>query len=116
MRLVADENVPLKAVLLLREKGHDVLSISESLPKTSDEDILKTAERDGRIILSFDKDFGELAFCSELPISCGIILLRIPLLSVDYITSIIVDAVQSRSDWAGHFAVVEPGRIRMREL
>jgi len=32
MRLMADENVPMKAVLLLREKGHDVLSISESLP------------------------------------------------------------------------------------
>ena len=116
MRLVADENVPMKAVLLLREKGHDVLSISESLPQTADEDILKAAERDGRIILSFDKDFGELAFCSGLPLTCGIILLRIPLLSVDYITTIIVDAVQSRSDWAGHFAVVEPGRIRMREL
>jgi hypothetical protein len=35
MRLVADENVPMKAVLLLREKGHDVLSISESLPQTA---------------------------------------------------------------------------------
>jgi predicted nuclease of predicted toxin-antitoxin system len=102
--------------LLLREKGHDVLSISESLPQTADEDILKMAERDCHIILSFDKDFGELAFCSELPVPFGIILLRIPLLSVDYITTIIVDAVQSSSDWAGHFAVVEPGRIRMREL
>ena len=39
MRLVVDENVPMKAVLLLREKGHDVLSISESLPQTADEDI-----------------------------------------------------------------------------
>jgi hypothetical protein len=85
MRLVADENVPMKAVLLFREKGHDVLSISESLPQTADEDILKTAERDG----------------SHNP---------------QLLTTIIVDAVQSRSDWAGHFAVVEPGRIRMREL
>ena len=116
MRLVADENIPMKAIILLREKGHDVLSISESLPQTADEEILEIAERDGRIILSFDKDFGELAFCSELPVTCGIILLRIPVLSADYLTTTIVDAVQSRSDLAGHFTVVEPGRIRMRKL
>jgi len=35
MRLVADENVPMKAVRSLREKGHEVLSISESLPQTA---------------------------------------------------------------------------------
>jgi hypothetical protein len=35
MRLLADENVPLKAVQLLREKGHDVLSISESMPQAT---------------------------------------------------------------------------------
>ncbi|OPY55374.1 MAG: hypothetical protein A4E49_00441 [Methanosaeta sp. PtaU1.Bin112] len=116
MRLLADENVPLKAVQLLREKGHDVLSICESMPQTADEDILEIAERDARIVLTFDKDFGDLAFCCGLLISCGIILFRIPLLPADYLTTTIVDAVESRSDWAGHFAVVEPGRIRMRKL
>jgi len=39
MRLVADENITMKAVLLLREKGHGVISISESLPQTADEQI-----------------------------------------------------------------------------
>ena len=43
MRLVADENIPMKAIILLREKGHDVLSISESLPQTADEEILEIA-------------------------------------------------------------------------
>jgi hypothetical protein len=45
MRLLADENVPLKAVQLLRELGHDVLSIGESMPKISDEDILEIAKK-----------------------------------------------------------------------
>jgi predicted nuclease of predicted toxin-antitoxin system len=116
MRLLADENVPLKAVQLLREKGHDVLSISESMPQTADEDILEIATRESRIVLTFDKDFGDLTFCSDLPVSCGIVLFRIPLLSVDYLATAIVEAVESRTDWAGHFAVVEPGRIRMRML
>jgi predicted nuclease of predicted toxin-antitoxin system len=100
----------------LRKNGHEILSICESLPQTADEDILGIAEKDRRIVLTFDKDFGELAFCSNLPASCGIVLFRIPLLSVDYLTAIIVESIESRSDWAGHFAVVEPGRIRMRRL
>jgi predicted nuclease of predicted toxin-antitoxin system len=116
MRLLADENVPLKAIRLLRGKGDDTLSISESQPQTSDEDVLELAEKDARIVLTFDKDFGELAFCFHLPASCGIILFRIPLLSVDYVTDIIIEVIESRSDWAGHFSVIEPGRIRMRRL
>jgi hypothetical protein len=60
-------------------------------------------------VLTFDKDFGELAFCFNLPVSCGIVLFRIPLLSVDYVTDIIIEVIESRSDWAGHFSVVEPG-------
>jgi predicted nuclease of predicted toxin-antitoxin system len=59
MQLLADENVSLKAVQLLREKGHDVLSISESMPQTADEDILEIATRESRIVLTFDKDFGD---------------------------------------------------------
>ena len=51
--------IPLKAVRLLREKGHDVLSISESMPQTADEDILEIATRESRIVLTFDKDFGD---------------------------------------------------------
>lgn len=116
MRLLADENIPLKAIHLLRNNGHDILSISESQPQTADEDILELAEKDARIVLTFDKDFGELAFCFNLPASCGIVLFRIPLLSVDYVTDVIIEVIESRSDWAGHFSVVEPGRIRMRRL
>ena len=59
MQLLADENVPLKAVQLLREKGHDVLSISESMPRTADEDILEIVTKESQIVLTFDKDFGD---------------------------------------------------------
>ncbi|VVB69663.1 Uncharacterised protein [uncultured archaeon] len=116
MRLLADENIPLKAVQLLREKGHDILSIGEMAPKTSDEDILKLAEKDGRLLLTFDKDFGELACNSTLPLSCGIILFRIPLRSADFIAAMIAQILESRSDWPGNFAVVESSRIRLRKL
>ena len=116
MRLLADENVPLKAIELLRKMGYDVLSVSESTPQACDRDIMMLAEEEGRILLTFDKDFGELAFNSITKPSCGIILFRIPLRSADYIASFIAGILGSGSDWPGNFAVVEPGRIRLRKL
>jgi predicted nuclease of predicted toxin-antitoxin system len=116
MRLLADENIPLLAIELLRRKGHDVLAIAESTPSICDENVMILAEDEGRILLTFDKDFGELTYRSKPRSSCGIILFRIPLRSADYIAKMIAEVLDSRSDWPGHFAVVEPGRIRLREL
>ena len=116
MRLLADENIPLQAIELLRGKGHNVLAIAESMPSICDENVMLLAEEDGRILLTFDKDFGELAYSFKPRPSCGIILFRIPLRSADYIAKMIAEVLDARCDWPGHFAVVEPGRIRLREL
>ncbi len=59
-KLLADENVPLKAVEILREKGVDVASVTELSPGLKDREVLDLAGREGRIIVTFDKDFGEL--------------------------------------------------------
>ena len=79
MRLLADENIPLLAIELLRRKGHDVLAIAESAPSICDEEVMLLAQDEERILLTFDKDFGELAYSSKPRPSCGIILFRIPL-------------------------------------
>jgi predicted nuclease of predicted toxin-antitoxin system len=98
MRLLADENIPLLAIEQLRRKGHDVLAISESAPSICDEDVMLLAENEGRILLTFDKDFGELAYSSRPRPSCGIILFRIPLRSANYIAKIIAEVLDSRCD------------------
>ncbi|NPV62313.1 MAG: DUF5615 family PIN-like protein [Methanotrichaceae archaeon] len=116
MRLLIDENIPLISVEQLRRKGHDVLAIGEIASGTLDEDIMQLAEKEGRILLTIDKDFGELAYNSAFQLSCGIILFRIPLRSADYVASVIAKVLDSKYDWSGHFAVVEPNRIRFREL
>jgi predicted nuclease of predicted toxin-antitoxin system len=59
-KLLADENVPLKAVEILREKGVDAVSVTELSPGLKDREVLDLAGREGRIIATFDKDFGEL--------------------------------------------------------
>ncbi len=66
--------------------------------------------------LTNDKDFGELAVHANLPAECGVILLRFKGLSLNDVVARTLDALSSRTDWAGHFAVVDAKRIRMRQL
>ena len=80
MRFLADENFPGDAVTALRAAGHDVLWIRADAPGIIDQDVLARSFEDARVLLTFDKDFGELAWRSGLPASCGIVLFRLPVL------------------------------------
>jgi predicted nuclease of predicted toxin-antitoxin system len=116
MRFLANENFPLDAVEALRRDGHDVAWVRSDNPGASDVEVLKRAVAEGRILVTFDKDFGELAFRAKLPADCGIILFRIAMPSASYIADFVVAAIRSRSDWINQFAVVEDDRVRMRSL
>lgn len=61
-RLLADENIPARAIDALRGAGCDVLSIREHAPESSDDEVLRIAVAQGRILLTFDRDYGELIF------------------------------------------------------
>jgi predicted nuclease of predicted toxin-antitoxin system len=62
MRILADENFPGGAGAALRERGHDVTWVQSDAPGISDAEVLAHAQAEGRILVTFDKDFGELAF------------------------------------------------------
>jgi len=116
MRLLANENFPLDAVTALRENGHDVAWIQEDARGSRDEQILHRAQQEERLLITFDKDFGELAFRSKLPATSGVILFRISAPSSQYVAQVALQAIASRTDWAGHFSVIEDNRIRMTQL
>jgi len=116
MQFLANENFPGAAVMALREAGHDVFWVRESSPGISDEMVLAAATRFGRLLITFDKDFGELAFRSFLPASSGVVLFRIRKQSAEYIAKRAVEILAGRQDWAGHFSVIEDDRIRMTPL
>ena len=61
MRLLANENFPLRAVEALRLAGEDVVWVRTESPGISDHDVLARAVSEDRVLITFDKDFGELA-------------------------------------------------------
>jgi predicted nuclease of predicted toxin-antitoxin system len=116
MRLLADENIPGVAVRRLRGAQHDVLWIRESFPAKPDTDIMRLAVREKRIIITFDKDFGEMAVTGQGKIPPGIVLLRISKRSPQQIAEAMERVLGDRDDWSGHLAVIDDTHIRMRPL
>jgi hypothetical protein len=116
MRFLANENFPGSAVAALEAAGNDVVWVRAAAPGLTDADVLAWAVREQRVLLTFDKDFGELASASQLPARCGVVLFRIPMPPPGAIGRRLADLIARRDDWAGHFSVVEPGRVRMRPL
>lgn len=116
MRFLVNENVTRTVIEELRRRGHDVLSVKESMRSEMDDVILARAQAEQRIVVTHDKDFGELAFRSQLPASCGVVLFRLAGSDRDTDNKRVLEALESRTDWAGHFSVVTDDRIRMRPL
>jgi predicted nuclease of predicted toxin-antitoxin system len=116
MRFLVNENVTSTVISGLRQRGHDVLSVKESMRSEDDDVILARAQAEERIVVTHDKDFGELAFRCVLPAECGVILFRLTPCDRDAANARILQALESRTDWAGHFSVVTDDRIRVRPL
>ena len=116
MRLLANENIASSVIHGLRDAGHDVLSVKESMRRADDQVILARAMSEQRIVLTCDKDFGELAFRSRLPASCGVILLRLTPQGREQDSRRILSLLLGRDDWAGTFSVADDNRIRRRPL
>lgn len=116
MRLCANENLPEDCIVRLRADGHDVLWIRETAPGSSDTTVLARAHTENRLLITFDKDFGELVFKSGAKASHGVVLFRIPQPSAAVVAEKVANTLRSRDDWTGHFSVVEEFAVRMRPL
>ena len=116
MRLICNENISGTVVEMLRDRGHDVLAVKESLRGATDVFILSRAQTKSRLVVTQDKDFGELAFRFGLPAGCGVILFRLGGNNPNVDNYRVVEVLESRSDWAGQFASATNDRIRLRPL
>jgi predicted nuclease of predicted toxin-antitoxin system len=114
-RVLANENIP-GDVVALRADRHDVVWMQESGPGSSDEVVLASALAEGRVLLTFDKDFGELAFRRGLSATPGVILLRPRIRTLAYSIRFARAVLNQGLAWEGHFAVAEEGRVRLVPL
>jgi len=107
MNLLVNENVTGTVIDELRQRGHDVLSVKESMRSEDDAVILARAQAEQRIVVTHDKDFVELAFRAQLPATSGIILFRLSGSDPDADNQRMLEAIESRKGIERH---------RLREL
>jgi predicted nuclease of predicted toxin-antitoxin system len=114
MNFLADEGVDRQIVDRLRADGHDVYYAAESAPASSDEDLLRRANDRHALLLTVDKDFGELVFRLRR-IHAGVILLRLAGLSFEAKCEHLAAVLGERRDEiSGAFTVITPGAVRIR--
>jgi len=116
MLLLADENVPVMSVEYLRARSLDVMHIAEVAPGASDVEVLAIAEEKRRVVITFDRDFGELIYQQQLRCSHGIILVRIVPLTPVEPGEILSKILSSGVAFEGRFTVVERDHIRQRPI
>ena len=115
MNFLADEGVDRQIVERLRQSGHEVLYVAEMEPSISDEEVLNRANEKNALLITADKDFGEMVFHQKLLTNGGIVLLRLSGLSPERKAEIVSKAIEKRSsELPSAFSVISPGRIRVR--
>jgi predicted nuclease of predicted toxin-antitoxin system len=114
MRLLADENFPKPSVEALRAAGHDVLWARTDCAGKKDIVLLDLAESEGRIVLTLDKDFWQIAVQRRIPLEhSGVALFRVHPATPENIEPLVRAFVEANRAWAGHISIVAPDGIQM---
>jgi predicted nuclease of predicted toxin-antitoxin system len=113
MRLIADESCDFAIVRGLREARYDVLSIAELSAGASDEKVIEMASWERRLLITEDKDFGQLVFAAAKENS-GVILVRYPAMARSGLVAAMIELLSGQADTLyNSFVVMEPGRVRL---
>jgi predicted nuclease of predicted toxin-antitoxin system len=116
MRSLVDECVDAALVELLRQAGHDVIAVSDTAPRATDLLVMSRAEEEGHLLLTEDKDFGDLA-SQQARRAPGIVLLRIGAALRHRKAERLLVAIDRFADALfGHYTVIEEVRFRSRPL
>lgn len=114
MNFVADEGVDRQIVERLREDGHKVFYVAEMDPGIKDEDVLLLSNQESAILITADKDFGDLVF-RQGSITCGVLLVRLGGLSLSRKAEIVSTAIDKHeAEIPKAFSVISSGTIRIR--
>ena len=113
MRFLADESCDFVVVRALRAAGHDVEAVAERLGGAEDPAVLDFAVHESRILLTEDKDFGQLFYATSRPSGC-VLLIRFPVSARRSLAKTVTNFVDREAErLEGCFVVLQPGRIRI---
>jgi predicted nuclease of predicted toxin-antitoxin system len=116
LSFVADENVETEVVAALRGLGHEVTHAAETDAGQADDSLLGKATEQGRVLVTHDKDFGDLVFRQRRS-SCGVILMRLPGRSADIKARLVAQAVVRYGEaLLGAFLVIGSRTMRLRRI
>ncbi len=114
MNLLADECVATEVVARLRADGHSVEAAGETDPGAADDDVLTRAVAAGQVLVTADKDFGELVYRLRR-VHAGVVLLRLAGMSSADRAALVSEVFRERAaDLPGNFTVIEPATVRVR--
>ncbi|MEW6209803.1 MAG: DUF5615 family PIN-like protein [Acidobacteriota bacterium] len=115
MNLLADESVERQIVERLRQDGHDVLYVAEMEPGISDDIVLERANENRALLLTADKDFGELIFHQNRLNASGVALLRLAGMTPERKAELTATFFhEHKEDLSKTFIVIAQGSIRIR--
>jgi predicted nuclease of predicted toxin-antitoxin system len=117
MKLLADENIPLLMVRQLEEKGYDIKYISTENAGIPDEEVIDLANKEERVLITFDSDFGDLIFKKKKTIKTGVIFLRLGQFMPNEPGEIMLSLLEeNKLDFSGKISVVTKETVRQRKI
>ena len=117
MRFLANENFPLMSVGLLRAAGHSVVAIAEDSPGIYDSEALAQARAEECVLITFDRDYGELIFRRRLPAPVGVLYLRFDPISPEEPGRFVLSLLDRTSiQLADKFTTATHDTVRQRSL
>jgi len=118
LKFLADMGVSMSTVLTLREQGHEAVHLrEENLGHLPDSAIMEKARREGRVVLTFDLDFGDILAASAQTLP-SVIIFRLHNQTPSSVTPKLLEVLSKRSNELadGAIIIVEDARYRLRRL
>ena len=115
MKFLANENFPYSSIKLLRDSGFAVISITETISGAKDIEVLNKAVNENLIILTFDKDYGEMIFKHKLTSPPAVIFFRLKNNLPEDAAKVLLDRINNEKiEFASYFTVIEDEETRQR--
>ena len=114
MQLLANENFPLASIKILRSVGFDITSIGIDYSGILDSEVIKTAKDEHRMILTFDRDYGELIFRKGYKPEAGVIYFRWESFQPEEPGEYLLELFKTNMQFEGKLTVISETNIRQR--